>query len=112
MSVAYDKIVDLGETIWLIQIKNRMREHGEGLSFPSGPPDHLKHLMINLDDGPCYEFICQKFMTRYPPIRIVGGWIRKVVARVPRKDSSPDPARDAFKGSKISRNVPGVAETF
>ena len=38
-----------------------MREYGEALSPPSGPPDQLMHLMINLDDGPCYEFLCQKF---------------------------------------------------
>lgn len=61
MSVAYDKIVDLGETSWLTQVRNRMREYGEALSPPSGPPDQLMHLMINLDDGPCYEFLCQNF---------------------------------------------------
>ena len=34
--LAYGKVVDLGRS-------------------------DLKHLMITLDDGPCYEFICQKF---------------------------------------------------
>jgi hypothetical protein len=60
MLIAYDRIVDLGETSWLIEVRNRVREH-PGLSSPSGPPDQLLHLMINFDDGPCYEFICQSF---------------------------------------------------
>ena|ERR1700741_2003479 len=61
MQIAYDKLVDLGETSWLVEVRNRLHEYGEGLSLPSGPPDQLMHLMINFDDGPCYEFICQKF---------------------------------------------------
>jgi len=61
MLIAYDRIVDLGETNWLTEVRNRLRGHGESLSSPSGPPDRLLHLMINFDDGPCYEFICQNF---------------------------------------------------
>lgn len=61
MNVAYDKLVDLGETGWLADSRNRMLEYGEALSPPSGPPDHLRHLMITFDDGPCYEFLCQTF---------------------------------------------------
>jgi hypothetical protein len=61
MNAAYDKLVDFGETSWLVEVRNRMLEHGEGLSSPSGPPDQLQHLMFTFDDGPCYEFLCQKF---------------------------------------------------
>jgi hypothetical protein len=61
MNIAYDKLVDLGETSWLTEARDRMLECGEGLSAPSGPPDQLLHLMFTFDDGPCYEFLCQKF---------------------------------------------------
>src|SRR5215213_10417082 len=61
MLIAYDKVVDLGETSRLVEVRNRLREYGDSLSLPSGPPHQLSHLMINFDDGPCYEFICQDF---------------------------------------------------
>jgi len=67
MSVAYDKLVDLGETSWLAKVRNRMLEHGEALSPPSGPPDQLLHLMFTFDDGPCYEFLCQNFHVEQIP---------------------------------------------
>ena len=61
MLIAYDRLVDMAETDWLIRIRDRLQDHGVYLSAPSGPPNQLKHLMINFDDGPCYEFICQSF---------------------------------------------------
>ena len=63
MRIAYDKIVDLGETSWLTEVKNQLRRYGDlVLSSPShGPLEQLAHLMINFDDGPCYEFICRSF---------------------------------------------------
>lgn len=67
MLVAYDQLVDLGETNWLNEVRNRLLECGEGVSPPSGPPDQLVHLMINFDDGPCYEFICQNFHVEHTP---------------------------------------------
>jgi hypothetical protein len=69
MQIAYDKIVDLGETSWLTKVKNQLRRFGDlVLSSPShGPLDQLAHLMINFDDGPCYEFICRNFRVEQIP---------------------------------------------
>lgn len=69
MLIAYDKLVDLEETSWLIEVRNQLRQPGEYVSSSPthGPPDQLKHLMINFDDGPCYEFLCQKFSIEKVP---------------------------------------------
>lgn len=54
MLVAYDKLVDCGDTDWLAAIRkaNTKKKH----EIPG-----LKHLMIYFDDGPCYEAICKSF---------------------------------------------------
>lgn len=69
MQIAYDKIVDLGETNWLTEVKNQLRQYGDlVISSPShGPLDQLAHLMINFDDGPCYEFISRNFRVEEIP---------------------------------------------
>jgi hypothetical protein len=54
MIETYDKLTDLGVTPWLSSTQQRLSESdGEWRS--------LHHLMIYLDDGPCYEFICRGF---------------------------------------------------
>lgn len=69
MLIAYDKIVDLGETSWLAEVRNQLRQCGEEAltSFSYTLPDQLSHLMINFDDGPCYEFICESFQVEEIP---------------------------------------------
>ena len=52
MLEAYDRLVDQGGTEWLGEILGNLRQHGGGV-------DGLAHLMINFDDGPCYEVICR-----------------------------------------------------
>lgn len=52
MLEAYDRLVDLGQTAWLAETSGNLRHHGEDT-------DGLRHLMINFDDGPCYEVICR-----------------------------------------------------
>ena len=54
MIKAYCKIVDVGESDWLIEIK-------QNLSQAKVKAENLKHLRIYFDDGPCYEFICKSF---------------------------------------------------
>lgn len=54
MLKAYDKVVDLGKTDWLKEIKQNLSNSGENL-------DSLKHMRIYFDDGPCYEYICKNF---------------------------------------------------
>jgi hypothetical protein len=49
---AYDRLVDLGHTNWLIEISANLDGHGES-------PIGLLHLMINFDHGPCYETVCR-----------------------------------------------------
>lgn len=51
---AYDQLVDCGSTTWLSQISENLNQNG-------GKADGLKHMMINFDDGPCYEFLCRAF---------------------------------------------------
>jgi hypothetical protein len=54
VQAAYDELVDMGETDWLHEINGRMTP-GEDR------PGKLYHMLINFDDGPCYEFICRSF---------------------------------------------------
>lgn len=52
---AYDKLVDVNPSDWLTAIQ------GQLVSYGARNVDELRHLMIYLDDGPCYEFICRTF---------------------------------------------------
>jgi hypothetical protein len=52
MREAYDRLVDQGQTAWLGEISGNLKQHG-------GDAIGLAHLMINFDDGPCYEVICR-----------------------------------------------------
>lgn len=52
---SYDKLVDLGESPWLREVKAA----GSAVERTK-----LKHLRICFDDGPCYEFICTGFDVR------------------------------------------------
>lgn len=63
MRIAYDKIVDLGETSWLTEVRNQLRQNGDPVESSASPGTlkKLAHLMINFDDGPCYEFICRSY---------------------------------------------------
>jgi len=56
---SYDSVVDLGGSEWLASIKEGMATHGDDTS-------QLRHLMITVDDGPCYEFICRSFRVERP----------------------------------------------
>jgi hypothetical protein len=53
INLAYDAVVDLGETEWLAALRAR----SEGLLVRNIP---LRHVAIFFDDGPCYEFICER----------------------------------------------------
>lgn len=52
---AYDKVVDLGSSEWLSAVREQVGSYGDR------KVEELKHLMIYVDDGPCYEFICRTF---------------------------------------------------
>ena len=56
INLAYDSLVDLGETEWLTHIREQLAAYADDLSG-------LRHLMIYFDDGPCFEFICRSFQT-------------------------------------------------
>jgi hypothetical protein len=54
-NTAYAKLVRLGETPWLSELRQ---------TYASGsrPAKELQHLMICFDDGPCFEFACLSFV--------------------------------------------------
>lgn len=52
MLEAYDRLIGLGRTPWLVEVTENLRRHGENATG-------LHHLMIDFDDGPCYEVICR-----------------------------------------------------
>ncbi len=52
--IAYDKVVDFGETDWLRQIN-------KNLTINKWETGKLRHLGIYFDDGPLYEFVCEAF---------------------------------------------------
>lgn len=54
MIEAYDKIIDVGSSNWLAEIKHNLSE-------TEADSSDLKHFRIYFDDGPCYEFICRSF---------------------------------------------------
>jgi hypothetical protein len=54
IKAAYDKVVDLGASVWFSEITERLS--GDVIDLPE-----LHHLVIYFDDGPCYEFICKEF---------------------------------------------------
>ncbi len=54
MREAYGKVIDVGNSRWLSEIKQNLLQAGENA-------ESLKHLRIYFDDGPCYEFICRAF---------------------------------------------------
>lgn len=54
-NMAYAKLVRLRASPWLTEL---LKTYGKG----AYPPKELQHLMICLDDGPCYEFACLSFM--------------------------------------------------
>jgi hypothetical protein len=51
---AYDKVIDVGNSDWLSEIKSN-------LANAEADSENLKHLRIYFDDGLCYEFICSSF---------------------------------------------------
>jgi hypothetical protein len=54
MIESYDRVSDLGETVWLAQVRQQLQSADE-------PIEYLQHIRLYLDDGPCYEFICHAF---------------------------------------------------
>jgi hypothetical protein len=54
MLVAYDKLVDLGASTWLEEIRTNLKRN-------DGEPHQLVHLMLGFDDGPTYEIVCRSF---------------------------------------------------
>lgn len=55
ITLAYDKVVDVGESDWLKTLKENVA------SYPDTSPEELRHLIIFFDDGPGYEFVCRSF---------------------------------------------------
>ena len=51
---AYDRLVDLGRTEWLEAVTQSLKRHGTDTT-------ELRHLAIELDDGPTYEVLCRGF---------------------------------------------------
>jgi hypothetical protein len=56
MRAAYDQVMSLDESGWLISVKSQLTKHQDDVNG-------LRHMMIYFDDGPCYEFICRSFRT-------------------------------------------------
>ncbi len=58
INTAYDKLVRIGDSSWLAEVKANSAEY---YAKRQGTPKELQHLRICFDDGPCYEFICVGF---------------------------------------------------
>ena len=58
INTAYDKLVRVGDSSWLAEVKANSAEY---YAKRQGAPKELQHLIICFDDGPCYEFICVGF---------------------------------------------------
>ncbi|MFO0631444.1 MAG: hypothetical protein U0168_01200 [Nannocystaceae bacterium] len=54
MLEAYDRLMDQGQTSWLDEVVENLSRHGADSTG-------LAHLIVNFDDGPCYEVICRSY---------------------------------------------------
>jgi hypothetical protein len=54
INVAYGRLVDLGESTWLLEVRQRSAAYYTKLKQP---PPHLRHMAICFDDGPAFEII-------------------------------------------------------
>lgn len=52
---AYGRLVDLGNTPWLVEISQRSAAYCTRAKMAAPA---LRHLAICFDDGPCFEIIC------------------------------------------------------
>lgn len=68
---AYGKVIAVNNSDWLAEINKYYQNYQ---SRRTTNPQVLRHLMINFDDGPCYEFICVnfKFLDNAEPSTILG----------------------------------------
>src|SRR5713226_8149777 len=58
LSATYDTLVDLGQTSFLSEICEKLKERTN--------VRELKHLAISFDDGPLFEFIARRFEFHSP----------------------------------------------
>lgn len=59
MLEAYDTLVDRGRSAWLTEVGANLKRNG-------AEARGLVHLMIDFDDGPCYEVVCRSFRIEDP----------------------------------------------
>jgi hypothetical protein len=59
IKTAYDKLIDCGRTDWLIESEEISERVGNLRK-------ELHHYRIFFDEGPCYEFICEKALVCPP----------------------------------------------
>ena len=53
MVCAYDQLVEIDESLWLREIKKNYTG--------TTPEGQLHHYRIYVDDGPCFDFICETY---------------------------------------------------
>jgi hypothetical protein len=76
VNIAYDKLVDIGQSEWLTSVSEQLRNYNAALRSPNAQHsmevqthldcylidvEKLRHFAVFFDGGPCYEFICQNF---------------------------------------------------
>jgi hypothetical protein len=61
MLEAYARLIDLGRTPWLSEVCANLERHRDDRGTTG-----LAHLMINFDDGPCYEVVCRSYRIERP----------------------------------------------
>jgi len=58
VELAYERLIDVGTTQWLAEIKARLAEPSR---LRTEAASRLRHLMIFFDSHGCYEFLCESF---------------------------------------------------
>ena len=58
LAEAYGKLLDLGDTPWLSQVRKVHHSNAR-------PSKQLQHLIVCVDRGPCYEFICADYVLSF-----------------------------------------------
>lgn len=52
---AYGRVIEVEDSSWLTEIKARLNR------IKNSETSSLRHLMVDFDDGPRWEFVCRKF---------------------------------------------------
>lgn len=80
--VAYDKVIELPDSDWLLEVRARIASRPSRMN-----PTDLRHFALMFDNGPFHDFVCRGF-----------NQVRKNVAELPKSAKGAWPALFEYPG--------------